>query len=222
MPKLSGPMIAPKSGGAPKQAVVLLHGYGSDGNDLIGLAPYLRDGLPDAMFVAPNAPQQSAMMASGYQWFDISLDRDRLAARQVGLVAARPVLVEFLDDLWAQTGLTARDTLLIGFSQGAMMALHVGLSLPEALMGIVAFSGSFSPPAGFGQDGLAKPPVRLVHGDRDDVVAFQFSIDAQAALEQAGIPVRSKIIPGMGHGIGPEALAFATDFIAALAAPAGP
>lgn len=214
MPKLAGPMLPPQSGAAPQQAVVLLHGYGSDGNDLIGLAPHWQALLPEALFVAPNGPQRSAMMASGYQWFDISFDGDRLAKRQLGAATARPVLVEFLQDLWAQTGVLPQHTVLAGFSQGAMMALHAGLALPEPLMGIVAFSGAFVPPEGFGDDRFPKSPVCLVHGDRDGVVSPQSSADADAALRAAGYDVRLLLVPGMGHGIGPEALAFASEFIA--------
>jgi len=218
MTKLSGPMLPPASGGQPRQAVVLLHGYGSDGNDLIGLAPHWRPVLPDALFVSPNAPEQCRQLASGYQWFDISFDGDRLAKRQVGVQTARPVLVEFLGDLWSQTGITAENTLLVGFSQGAMMALHVGLSLEQRLMGIVAFSGAFLPPEGFGSLPLAKSPVCLVHGDLDEVVDPEHSADADVALRLAGYDVHYHVSTGVGHGIAPDGLAFATDFIAQVAA----
>lgn len=217
-PKLSGPMLAPLSGAAPKQIVVLLHGYGSDGADLIGLAPHWQAVLPDALFVAPNAPEPCPGNPFGYQWFALDYESDRVANRQQGLPKAAPVLVQFLDDLWAQTGLEAKDTILAGFSQGAMMALHVGLSLPEKLMGIVAFSGAFVAPAGFGGPGLAQPPVCLVHGDMDQVVDPALSVAAKTALRDAGIAVRHHVSRGVAHGISPDGLAFATDFIAAIAA----
>ena len=215
MTKLSGPMLAPRSGAAPRQAVVLLHGYGSNGADLIGLAPYWQDILPDAVFISPNAPQPCAGLAEGFQWFDIDFDGDRLASRQTGCAKARPVLLEFLTDLWAQTDIAPADTLLAGFSQGAMMALHVGLSLPKAqeLMGIIAFSGAFLPPDGFGQPGLAQPPVCLVHGDVDSVVDPERSADADIALRLAGIAVDYHVSPGTAHGIAPDGLEFASTFI---------
>jgi phospholipase/carboxylesterase len=117
MTKLSGPMLAPANGQAPDAAVVLLHGYGSDGKDLMGLAPYWQQALPGALFVSPNAPQALGM--GGYQWFPIDWTGDRLASRQTGVIAARPVLVDFLNDLWSQTGLTPARTVLAGFSQAA-------------------------------------------------------------------------------------------------------
>lgn len=211
-------MLSPASGGVPKQAVVLLHGYGSDGNDLIGLAPHWQGVLPDAVFISPNAPEQCRQLASGFQWFDISFDGDRLARRQIGVMAARPVLVEFLDDLWSQSGIAPEQTILAGFSQGAMMALHVGLSLETKLMGIIAFSGAFVPPEGFGSKELAKSPVCLVHGDRDEVVDPEHSADADVALRLAGYDVSYHVSAGVGHGIAPDGLDFATRFIAKIAA----
>ena len=210
-------MLPPASGNAATQAVVLLHGYGSDGNDLIGLAPHWQPVLPDALFVSPNAPEMCGQLAYGFQWFDISFDGDRLAKRQTGVMRARPVLVEFLDDLWSQTGILPEQTILAGFSQGAMMALHVGLSLPQPLMGIVAFSGAFLPPEGFGSAAFAKPPVCLVHGDMDEVVDPEHSADADTALRLAGYDVSYHVSRGVAHGIAPDGLAFASDFIERVA-----
>jgi phospholipase/carboxylesterase len=211
MTKLSGPMLAPANGEAPDSAVVLLHGYGSDGKDLIGLAPYWQQALPGALFVSPNAPQALGM--GGYQWFPIDWTGDRLASRQTGVIAARPVLVDFLTDLWSQTGLTPARTILAGFSQGAMMALHVGTSLPveQTLMGIIGFSGAFLPPEGFPD--LARPPVCLIHGDMDDVVDPNESADANNVLTNSGFAVDYHVSRGVGHGIAPDGLDFATAFI---------
>jgi phospholipase/carboxylesterase len=209
-------MMPPANGQAPDAAVVLLHGYGSDGNDLIGLAPHWRDLLPGALFVSPNAPIGTPM--GGYQWFPIDWTGDRLASRQTGVIEARPVLEGFLRDLWAQTGITPERTVLAGFSQGAMMALHVGTALPEKLMGIIGFSGAFLPPEGFGGEGLAKPPVCLVHGDVDDVVDPNLSSEANGLLDDAGFDVSYHVSRGVGHGIAPDGLAFAGDFLGRLTA----
>lgn len=203
-------MLAPLSGGAPKQVVVLLHGYGSDGADLIGLAPHWQQSLPDALFVSPNAPTSVPGMPFGFQWFAIDFNGDRVAGRQAGVVEARPVLAKFLEDLWTQTGLTAADTILAGFSQGAMMALHVGLSLPERVMGIIALSGALMVPQGFG---LVTPPVAIIHGDEDQMVPASLSHEAVGVLRASGFDVRFHISPGTGHGISPDGLAFATNFI---------
>ena len=217
MTKLSGPMLLPASGTPPKQAVVLLHGYGSDGNDLIGLASHWRDMLPDALFVAPNGPAPCDGFGEGYQWFEIDFAGDRLASRQTGVLKARPILEQFLGDMWSQTGIQPEDTLLVGFSQGAMMALHVGLSLPRSLMGIVAFAGALLPPEGFGTASFGQPPICLVHGDADSVVDPERSADAAQALEAAGYDVAYHVSPGAAHTIAPDGLAFASAFIARVA-----
>ena len=216
MTKLSGPMMPPTNGQAPDSAVVLLHGYGSDGNDLMALAPHWRPLLSGALFVSPNAPIGTDM--GGFQWFPIDWTGDRLASRQTGVIAARPVLEGFLRDLWSQTGVMPERTVLAGFSQGAMMALHVGTGLEERLMGVIGFSGAFLPPEGFGGEGLARPPICLVHGDLDDVVDPNLSSEAQAILTAAGFDVSYHVSRGAGHGIAPDGLGFAGDFIARIGA----
>lgn len=209
---LSGPMLPPKSGGQPKQLMVILHGYGADGQDLISLGYQWRDLWPDMLFVAPNAPEVCAQNPSGYQWFPLKVDR--IAGRIEGVSNARPVIVNFLIDLWAQTGISPANTVLAGFSQGAMMALHVGTSLDQQLAAIVAFSGAFVPPEGFGSGKFARPPVALIHGDSDGVVDPNLSREADTVLKSDGFEVSLHMSPRVGHGIAPDGLAFATAFLA--------
>ena len=216
MTKLSGPMLPPRSGGEPRQVVVLLHGYGSDGSDLIALASHWQDLLPDALFVSPNGPDATRENPLGYQWF--ALDIERAASRLTNLPGAVPVVVEFLEALWAQTGLSAADTVLVGFSQGAMMALHVGLSLKEPPMGIIAFSGALVEPEGLADRQGAKPPVCLVHGALDGVVEPRYSAEAAEKLTALGYLVSHHVSKGVGHSIGPDGLGFASAFLGGLAA----
>ena len=209
-------MLAPQSGAAPKQLVVLLHGYGSDGEDLISLGGYWQDILPDALFVAPNAPERSFDNPMGYQWFPVVADR---SADRFGRAAAgRGAIVDFLEALWAETGLAPEQTVLVGFSQGAMMALHVGLSLDETLMGIVAFAGMLIPPEGFAEGLGPKPPICLIHGDQDPVVDPQASADAAVLLRSKGFSVSYHVAGGAGHTITQDGLSFAGDFMTALSA----
>ena len=214
--KLSGPMVPPRNGGAPKQAVVLLHGYGSDGQDLIGLASYWRDLLPDALFVSPNAPDRCRDNPSGYQWFPVDFGQPNY--RFEGASRARAVIVGFLEDMWSQTGLEPKDTILGGFSQGAMMALHVGVSLDKALIGIIAFSGAFIPPEGFAEGHGPRPPICLVHGDRDGVVDPKLSAEAADVLRAKGFEVSYHVEIGAGHTIAPDGLDFAGAFLARVSA----
>jgi phospholipase/carboxylesterase len=208
--KLSGPMLPPASGN-PRQLVVLLHGYGSDGRDLIALGQYWRDSFPDAIFVAPNAHEVCAGNPYGYQWFPLDLERP--ATREIGAEAARPVITQFLHDLWTQTGLGPENTVLMGFSQGAMMALDTGLRLKTPLKGIIAFSGMVIAPEKL-RDGIAsKPPVLLIHGDVDEVVPVIGSEAALPMLIDLGIPAQLHISPGAGHTIAQDGLEAATGFL---------
>ncbi|MGN6156567.1 MAG: alpha/beta hydrolase [Devosia sp.] len=205
---LSGPMLPPRSGQPAKQVMVLLHGYGADGSDLIGLGGEWRDRFPDMLFVSPNAPWPCGRNPGGFEWFPVN-DPPVESFRREGADRARPVIVNFLIDLWAQTGLAARDTVLCGFSQGAMMALHTGLSLDHEVRAIIAFSGALIPPP----EPWSKPPVALIHGDLDGVVPVQLSRDAEVALRAVGIDVRLHIERDMSHGIAPDGLGFAGAFL---------
>src|SRR6185369_7920637 len=152
-----------------------------------------RELWPDMLFVSPNAPDICAANPAGFQWFPLNVDR--IGGRIEGAANARPAIVSFLIDLWAETGLTAADTILCGFSQGAMMALHVGTSLDQPLLGIVAFSGALIPPDGFTDDYFAKPPVVLIHGELDAVVDPALSRESAQVLADAGFEVRLHISP---------------------------
>ena len=213
MTKLNGPLLPPRSGRPATQAVILLHGYGADGSDLISLGQHWSELLPDATFIAPNAPNPCAGSPFGFEWFPLNVDR--IAGRIDGAKQAAPVIREFLDDLWEQTGIAPDRTVLAGFSQGAMMALHVGTSLDRELAGLIAFSGAFVPADGFAAGGLARPPVTLVHGELDQVVDPDLSRQAATELRDAGFEVTLHISPNTAHGIAPDGLEVATSFLAA-------
>ena len=142
--ELDGPRLEPKSGAA-QQLVVFLHGYGADGNDLIALGQQWRSLLPDATFVSPNAAERCTASPMGRQWFALSNrppDDPRGAEdRWQGVVAARPAIDAFLDEELARLGLDDARLALVGFSQGAMMAMHIGLRRPRAPAASVSFSG---------------------------------------------------------------------------------
>ena len=203
-------MVAPLSGKA-KRLVVLLHGYGSDGNDLISLSQYWQQEMRDTLFVAPNAPDRCDINPMGYQWFPLAVDR--VSSRIVGAEAARTVIMEFLEALWAQTGLKAADTLLAGFSQGGMMALDVGLRLNAPLAGIVSFSGGLIGVETIEKEIKSKPPVCLIHGKADDVVPFQMSEAGHEALKHLNVKSALHLEPGVGHTISMEGLGFAMAFM---------
>ena len=196
---LDGPRLDPAGGGAARQLVVLLHGLGADGNDLIGLAPHLARGLPEAAFVSPDAPFPCDMAPFGRQWFSL---QDRAPeAVLAGVRAAAPILDGFLDDELARLGLSDRQLALVGFSQGTMTALHVGLRRAEPCAQIVGFSGALVGPEDLEREIRSRPPVLLVHGQADDVVPFPALATAQTALAANQVPVEVHGRPELGHGI---------------------
>lgn len=211
MTKLEGPDHGPHNGGKPGHLVVLLHGYGADGNDLIGLAPVLAPLMPDVIFHAPNAPYPCEGNPFGYQWFGIS--RMDQAIALAGVRSAAPFVDAFLDDTMAQYGLDESKTALVGFSQGTMMALHIGLRRKKQLAGIVGFSGMLA-----GTDVLAgeiatRPPVLLAHGDSDEMLPAVLSQKAGQVLQENGVKVAVHIAEGVGHGIDESGLSHAARFL---------
>ena len=209
---LDGPRVGPATGGPPRQLVIFAHGYGSNGDDLIGLAPYLAQALPEAAFVAPNAPEPvPGFPGAAYQWFPLTgMDLQRLAA---GVQSAAPTLDAFIDAELARHRLPASACALVGFSQGTMMSLHVGPRRPEALGAIVGFSGLLAAPERLASEIQSRPPVLLCHGDRDDRVPVQALFAALAALGETGSPALWRLCPGQGHTIPEEALSLAADFL---------
>ena len=213
--ELDGPRIAPR-GGAAKRLVVFLHGYGADGNDLIELGRAWQAMLPDTAFVSPHAPEPCGQAPMGRQWFPLTF-RD-MNERWVGVNKAAPVLQKFLQAELARHNLPASALALVGFSQGTMMALHVGLRLAAAPAAIIGYSGMFVLPGDSGPEKVAaeiksRPPVLLVHGDSDDLIppqALFFSAQALAALE---VPVEWHMSTGVGHGIDGEGLRHGGTFL---------
>ena len=204
MPRLSGPSRPPASGGKPRRLVILLHGLGADGNDLIGLAPYWTSLQPDTEFLSPNAPFPCDMAPYGYQWFS-SQDRSPEAVLG-GVRAAAPILDAFIDEALEERGLGSRDLALVGFSQGTMMSLFVGLRRAEPVAGIVGFSGRLLAPELLASELRSRPPILLVHGTEDPLVPYSSLAAAETTLKAAGVPVETVTSVGIGHSIDDQGL----------------
>jgi phospholipase/carboxylesterase len=207
---LDGPRLAPLSGEAPSGLVVLIHGYGSNGDDLISLARMIQPALPYAAFLAPDAPLRIPRMAAAHQWWPI--ETFSMAERAAGAASAAPALDTFITQELEDARLPASRLLLVGFSQGTMMALHVGLRRPEPVAGIVGISGMLVAPDVLETEIRARPPVLLIHGTNDDVVPFRSMDLASSALSRVGIAVETHVSPGVGHSVGEDGLAAATAF----------
>jgi len=214
--ELDGPRLAPRSGAA-RQLVVFLHGYGADGNDLIEIGRVWQQLLPQAAFVSPHAPEPCGQAPVGRQWFALTF-RDP-NERWVGVNQARPMLERFIDAELNRLGLPPSALALVGFSQGTMMALHLGLRRAVAPAAIVGYSGLLVvPPDGdlekFAAEIRARPPVLLVHGDQDDLIPPQALFQAAQGLAALDVPVEWHMSAGVGHGIDPEGLRHGGEFLA--------
>ncbi len=194
---LEGPRRLPRSGRA-KALVVLLHGYGANGDDLIALAQAWQQRLPEVAFVAPNAPQSIPGMRGALQWFPLTL-RDPDEYWQ-GVVAAAPSLDRFIEQELQRLALAAERLALVGFSQGTMLALHIGLRRAARPAALVAYSGLLAGPERLAEV-TARPPILLVHGEADDLIPVAALHLAREELAAAGLGVEWHVRPGLGHGI---------------------
>jgi phospholipase/carboxylesterase len=205
---------APLSG-STRSVVVFLHGYGANGEDLLGLADPLSEHLPDTLFVAPDAPETCAGSPMGFQWFPIPwIDSSSEEEAERGLLAAADDLNAFLDAWMVDEDVLPEQVVLFGFSQGTMMSLHVVPRREDAIAGVVGFSGRLMSPELLTDQVLSRPPILLVHGDADDVVPVQSMPEAVEALQSADFKeVFAHIMKGTGHGIAPDGLSVALAFV---------
>jgi phospholipase/carboxylesterase len=206
---LDGPRI-PAAAGRTSQLVVFLHGYGADGNDLIELGRQWRALMPEAAFVSPHAPERCPASPMGRQWFALSNrppdDPAGAAERWNGAVKARGAIDAFLDAELKRLSLDDSRLALVGFSQGSMMAMHVGFRRPSAPAAILAFSGALVGSERLSEatarDARGSPPrILLIHGDQDPLIPFEAMFVAAEALAGASIPAQWHLSLGVGHGI---------------------
>jgi len=213
-PILEGPSLPPANG-VPRQLVLLFHGYGASGSDLIPLAAAWRETLPEALFLAPDAPDEAPGYPMGRQWFPVA----QLSLQEIdsGLVAIAPTIRRYVEAELDRYGLTPRDLALVGFSQGAMIALDIGLGWPEPIGGIISYSGVLVRPPKPRAEGY--PPVLLGHGADDSLIPSAALASAEAALKQAGIAAEAMHEVGLGHGINEAEVQRGSRFLAEALSP---
>lgn len=196
---LDGPRVEPRSGGPARELIILLHGLGADGDDLMALASMLGQVFPDAAFVSPHAPEPCDMAPGGYQWFSFQVRAPEAILERARAVA--PTLNAFIDKELRRLDLPDDRLALIGFSQGTMMALHVALRRENRCAAVVGYSGALVGPEALPAEIKSRPPVLLVHGDADEVVPYEAMAAAVSALEANQVHVFSETREGLGHGI---------------------
>jgi phospholipase/carboxylesterase len=208
---LSGPERLPGDGSAPDSVVVMLHGLGADGADLIGLAPDFSRILPRTAFLSPDAPYPCDMAPFGRQWFSL-LDRTPEVV-SANVEATAPILDGYLDSVLDRFSLLPSRLCLLGFSQGTMMSLHVAYRRSQPFAGVIGFSGRLTGAETFAGEVLSRPPALLVHGTVDDVVPFSSMETARERLVEAGVKVDCLACNGLGHGIDEQGMQAAADFL---------
>ncbi|WP_085907390.1 alpha/beta hydrolase [Kiloniella majae] len=208
---LTGPRHEPSSGGPAKELIIMLHGLGADGQDLIGLAPYFANALPDAVIVSPDAHQPCDMAPMGRQWFSLmSRDRDLILD---GIQKAAPIVQAFIDEEMSRYKLPPDRVFLMGFSQGAMMAYHLGFRQKSPLAGMMCFSGMLVAPDLLKDELSSKCPVLAIHGDQDEVVPPEALPAAVEAMTEHEITVYQEMISKLGHGIDENGIRMGVGFV---------
>jgi phospholipase/carboxylesterase len=229
-PILDGPRLSPSNGKSAEKLVILLHGYGADGKDLIGLAQYWQQDFPNTAFAAPNAPEPCEMSPFGRQWFSLAKYDPELQRRNPetgaaifdqmieGVDRARNIVLQFLASEMDRHALGLSDVAFVGFSQGTMVSLYTGLRLPQQIAGVLGYSGALVGASTLAQDIQSRPPVCLVHGEVDDIVPFPAMDTAKKALKNADVPVTDHPCPGLGHGIDQQGLDVGRQFLKSILA----
>ena len=208
---LSGPEIAPASGGQARGLIIFLHGYGADGNDLIGLGPHFAEVVPDVAFVSPNAPERCGGSPFGYQWYDVWM-QDR-AERLAAIRRAASLLDAFITSEIDRWSVPEDRVMLVGFSQGTMMSLFVAPRRARPVGGILGYSGRLEAPDLLSDELQCRPPVILAHGDSDELLPLQEMENASSALRGCGFEVATHVCNGLGHGINETGLEIGRGFV---------
>lgn len=200
--------------GQARSVVIFIHGYGADGNDLLGLADPLAPHLKSTAFYAPDGPEPCHASAMGRQWFPIPwIDGSTEDQQRDGVLRAAEDLNAFIDQVMADEGVGPEAVALVGFSQGSMMSMHIAPRRDRAIAGVVAISGRLLVPELLAQEAKVKPPILLVHGDQDPVVPFDDMSKAGDALVSVGFETYGHVMKGTGHGIAPDGLQVALHFL---------
>ena len=210
---LAGPAFGPAGGGKADSLIILLHGLGADGNDLIGLAPHFARALPGAAFIAPNAPHPCDMAPMGYQWFSIQTEDAKQRLEEIR--GSARIIDGFIDRQLAAYGLGAERLALVGFSQGTMMSLFVAPRRAVTCAGVLGYSGRLEGGDLLATETRSRPPVVLIHGDSDELLPVGLLEQARDGLEANGFSVQAHVRPRLGHGIDEAGIEIGARFLAA-------
>ena len=184
-------------------AVILLHGYGGDGNDIAPVTINWKRFLPNTIFICPDGPETCSINPAGYQWFDLNSEDEEYITKKA--LEAEKILKKFIAEIKNEFDLLNSNICLSGFSQGCMMSINVGLSEKEKFAGILGFSGKVINKFDLDSRIFSKPSTLLIHGDQDEIVPPVNLLEAKDFFERNKIDIITKMIKGCGHNIPVEA-----------------
>ena len=203
--------INPLSKNKPRQAIVLCHGYGGDGKDISALAINWQRFLPDAIFLCPNAPEVCSINPQGYQWFDLSSEKEEIILEK-SLIAEEKLNL-FLDQVFDNLQLTPKDLALVGFSQGCMISIQTGIKKKEQINSLVGYSGKIINKKHLSDNINSKPKIFLMHGENDTIVSPTHLLEAKEYLKKQGINVKTKMFKNCEHRIPVEGSSLGLGFL---------
>ena len=208
---LEATSISPLSKNKPRQAILLCHGYGGSGKDISTLAINWQRFLPDAIFLCPNAPEVCAVNPQGYQWFDLTSDEEEVILEK-SLIAEEKLNI-FLDQVFDNLQLEPNNLALVGFSQGCMISIQVGLKRKKEINCLIGYSGKVINQKHLSSNINSKPKIFLMHGENDTIVSPTYLLEAKEYLKKSGINVKTKIFKNCEHHIPVEGTSLGLAFL---------
>ena len=208
---LEATSISPLSKNKPQQVIVLCHGYGGDGQDISNLAIHWQRFLPETIFLCPNAPEICAVNPQGYQWFDLSSDREEVILEKS--LTAEEKLNTFLDQVLDNFQLETTNLALVGFSQGCMMSIQIALKKKEQINCLVGYSGKIINQKYLSNNIHSKPKIFLMHGANDTIVSPTHLLEAKEYLTNRGLKIKTKLFKDCEHRIPVEGSSLGLGFL---------
>ena len=200
-----------KSGDKNKNAIIFLHGYGANSNDLIGIANVWIDSLPNTIFLSPNAPFECGFAENAYQWFELTSISPQSIGE--GLEKAGPFLNEYIDHVSKTYKVNEKNIFFVGFSQGTMMGLYHLCKRKNQCAGLLGYSGLLFENENFNSEIKSRFPIKLYHGKKDELINYQNSVEASKKLKDMGFKIDFNLSEELGHGIDDEGIKMGLDFI---------
>jgi len=203
--------VSPLLKNKPKQIIVLCHGYGGDGKNISTLAINWKRFLPEAIFFSPDAPEICAVNPNGYQWFDLTSENEEIILEKS--LKAEEKLNTFLDQVLDDLQLSSSNLALVGFSQGCMMSIQVGLKKKEKINSLIGYSGKIINKKNLANNINSKPKIFLMHGDNDTIVSPLHLLEAKEYLNRHGMKIKTKIFKDCDHQIPVEGSSLGLEFL---------